>query len=55
MPQTYRCNECGWPIFTAEGVSGGTIKLPCPNNQCPSKRVQPVRRQTYTFDDPKKK
>lgn len=53
MPvQTYRCNECGWPIFTGENLSG-SLKLKCPNQQCKSNRVQPARRQTYNFDKKK--
>lgn len=49
MMATYRCNDCGAPIFTGDNLSGGSIRMTCPNRQCVSRRKSPPRQQTYVF------
>lgn len=45
---TYRCNDCGNPIFTGDNLAGA-LRLTCPNRQCPSRRQSPPRQQKYDF------
>lgn len=46
---TYRCGECGSPIFSGDGLKVGNLRLPCSNRQCPSRRVKPPRQQKFDF------
>lgn len=46
---TYRCNDCGQPIFTGNNLRG-SLQLPCPNRQCRSRQRKPTKQQTFNFD-----
>lgn len=46
---SYRCRDCGTEVFSGDNLSGGSIRLPCPNRQCASRRMNPPKKQVFTF------
>lgn len=48
---TYRCNDCGNPIFSGDGLSG-SLQLLCRNRSCHSRRRKPPKQQTFVFEAP---